>query len=76
MTQKQVNEMGFSVNGLFANGRLYHPTSETDFRVTNIKKIKPSELIDIFHNVAFKNGESWGMTQKIEEIKTALNIKP
>jgi hypothetical protein len=73
MTKKQLNDLGFDITGL---NRVWHGQTETEFRVENLKKIRPTEFIVRFFNVAFDYGKIYGANTKLSEIKKALNIEP
>ncbi len=77
MTKKQLEEMGFFVDGkLVKNGtnRLYHDSTQTEVRIHDLKNMKLPEFITKFHNIGFEQGQSWGMSLKTQEIRKALNI--
>lgn len=72
MTKKQFTELGFDIS---ATNRVWHGSTETEFKVDDFKKITRAEFINRFYNHAFDAGTIYGKAVKNSEIKKALGIK-
>lgn len=75
MTRKQIEQLGFNVDTFGnANTRVFHPSTDTEFSIDGLEKMKVCDFIDKFHWITFEFGKIYGAELKISEIKKALNI--
>ena len=77
MTKKQLEDMGFYVDGKLVKGNspfLYHGSTEMEFRVMNLKTMTSAEFITKFHSIVYEDGKKYGEICKMEEIKKSLGI--